>query len=79
MSTGVESWTGAAELTALYPFPGLEMALLVVAVVIWLIWHVWQIRSENKEYDDVLRHYNEVGLEKALDHRGRHDSMMDSH
>ena len=76
MSTGVDSWTGAADLAAIYPFTGLEIVLVIVAVLIWLVWHCWQIKSENKEYDDALRHYNQVGLDAALDHRGRHDSMV---
>jgi uncharacterized membrane protein len=76
MSTNVESWSDVASLGAIYPFPGIEWPLVIIGVLIWLAWHCWQIRSENKEYDDALRHYNEVGLDAALDHRGRHDSMV---
>ena len=77
MSTNVESWADVASLGAIYPFPGIEWALVIVAVVIWVAWHCWQIKAENNEYDTALRHYNDVGIDKALDHRGRHDAMMD--
>ena len=76
MSTGVTSWTGAAELGAIYPFVGIEWLLVIVGVVLWLGWHAWHIRSEGREYDAALRHYREVGLDKALDHRGNHDGMV---
>lgn len=76
MSTNVESWGDVASLGAIYPFPGIEWLLVLVAVILWLGWHGWHIRSENAEYDDALRHYREVGLDKALDHRGNHDGMV---
>ena len=79
MSTNVDSWGDIANLGAIYPFPGIEWALAIIAVVIWLAWHCWQIRSENAEYDAALRHYREVGLDKALDHRGNHDAMVEKH
>ena len=78
MSTGVDTWTGAAEFGAIYPFVGIEWLLVIVAVVIWIAWHAWQIGSENNEYDAALRHYREIGLDKALDHRGRHDAAKGS-
>jgi hypothetical protein len=79
MSTNVDSWGDIASLGAIYPFPGIEWALAIVAVLIWLAWHCWQIRSENAEYDSALRHYREVGLDAALDHRGNHDAMVEKH
>ena len=76
MSTNVESWGDVASLGAIYPLPGIEWILAIVAVVLWLGWHCWQIRSENKGYDEAVAHYRKVGLDKALDHRGSHDSML---
>ena len=55
MSTNVDSWGDIANLGAIYPFPGIEWALAIIAVVIWLAWHCWQIRSENAEYDAAHR------------------------
>ena len=77
MSTNVESWSDLASMGAVYPFPGIEWALALAGVIIWVAWHIWQIQSENSEYDAALRHYNEVGLDQALDHRGRHDAVME--
>ncbi len=77
MSTNVESWSDVASLGAIYPFPGTEWLLAIVGVAIWVAWHLWQINSENKELDAAVRHYNDVGLDAALDHRGRHDAMVD--
>ncbi len=77
MSTNVQSWSDVASLGAIYPFPGIEWVLVLAAVAIWVIWHVWQIRSENAEYDAAVSHYRDVGMDKALDHRGRHDAMLD--
>ena len=77
MSTNVESWGDIANLGAIYPFPGIEGILVIVGVLVWIIWHIWQIRSENDEYDRALTHYREVGLDKALDHRGTYDAMVE--
>ena len=77
MSTNVQSWSDVASLGAIYPFPGIEWVLVLAAVAVWVIWHVWQIRSENAEYDAAVSHYRTVGMDKALDHRGRHDAMLD--
>lgn len=77
MSTNVDSWGDVASLGAIYPFPGIEGILAIAGVVIWIGWHIWQIRSENAEYDQALRHYREVGLDKALDHRGNYDAMVE--
>ncbi len=77
MSTNVESWGEAASLGAIYPFPGIEMILVILGVVFWIIWHIWQIKSENDEYDRALTHYKQVGIDKALDHRGTYDAMVE--
>ena len=77
MSTNVESWGDVAGLGAIYPFPGIEWILVIVGVVIWIVWHIWQIRSENEEYDRALAHYRQIGIDKALDHRGNYDAMVE--
>lgn len=77
MTTNVDSWSNVAGLGAIYPFPGIEWILVIVGVLIWIIWHIWQIRSENEEYAHALAHYKQVGLDKALDHRGNYDAMVE--
>lgn len=65
-TTGVESFTQPDQVGPMYPFVGWEVFLFIVAVVLWVLWHVWQIRSENREYDEAVRAYGELGMEDAV-------------
>jgi hypothetical protein len=51
MSTnGMTSWAvDLANVGAIYPFQGTEVALVIVGVVFWVVWHIIQIRQENAE------------------------------
>jgi hypothetical protein len=51
MSTGVESFGSLHELGAIYPFPGSEGLLVLIAFVVWIGWHVVQLRNESKEFE----------------------------
>ncbi len=64
--TALDSFDDPAAITALYPFVGLEGLFVVVAVVLWVGWHVVQMRSENKEYAEAIRRYEDVGMERAM-------------
>lgn len=65
-TTGVESFTQPHLVGPMYPFVGIELLLFIVAVVLWVLWHVWQIGSENREYDEAVRTYGEIGMEDAV-------------
>lgn len=55
-TTPVESW--AVDLNTLgpvYPFVGIEVILVIAAVVFWIGWHVIQLKSESKAYEEDLR------------------------
>jgi hypothetical protein len=53
---------------AVYPWIGLEVIMVLVAIAIWLIWHVVQMRMEEKEYaDDIKRYGGKENIKKALD------------
>ena len=53
---------------AVYPWQGLELIMVVVAVVFWIYWHIAQIRQENADYaDDVQRHGTPEAIRRALD------------
>jgi hypothetical protein len=53
---------------AVYPWVGLEVIMVLVAIAIWLIWHVVQIRMEENEYaDDIKRYGGKENIKKALD------------
>lgn len=57
-----------ANVGAVYPWQGLEIVLVLVAVVGWIAWHVVQIRQENADYDDDVRRYGTAeSIRKALD------------
>jgi len=51
MSTiGLTNWAvDLKDVGAIYPFQGLEVPMVIAAVVFWVLWHVWQISFENAE------------------------------
>jgi hypothetical protein len=56
------------DIGAVYPWVGLEVIMVLVAIAIWLIWHVVQIRMEENEYaDDIKRYGGKENIKKALD------------
>ncbi len=70
MATGnVESWGGnISEIGPLYPFVGLEGAMVVVGVALWILWHVKQVRTENSNYEDEINRFgDDETLRKILD------------
>jgi len=64
--TGLDSFTDPADITVLYPFPGWEVLLVVLALGLLLGWHIVQMRDENKEYDEALDLYRRVGMDRAM-------------
>lgn len=70
MGTGLDSFTNPEEIGALYPFAGTEVLLAVVGVLLWIGWQVRQMMQENREYDEALAVYREVGVVDALEHNG---------
>jgi hypothetical protein len=67
MSTGIETWGDPAQTGALWPFAGTVATILVViGIVAWIVWHVVQVRGENKEYDDAVDLYEQIGLERVM-------------
>ncbi len=76
-STGLDSFTDPADITVLYPFPGTEVLLAIVGLLLWIGWHVVQMRSENKEYDEALELYEGVGMERAMHFSGSSHLVTD--
>ncbi len=57
-----------ADVGAVYPWQGLELIMVLVAVAVWIIWHIVQIRQENGDYaDDIARFGSKEAIKKALD------------
>ena len=50
-TTPVETWqnVNGEEIAAIYPFVGIEVALVIACVIFWIGFHIWQIKQENKE------------------------------
>lgn len=56
MTGNFTNWDG--DLTAvgpIYPFPGSEMLMVIILLVLWIGWHIVQIRMENRQMDDEAR------------------------
>ncbi len=63
-TTPIESWAvDLANVHYIYPGVGIEVAMTVVAVILWLGWHVWQVKFENKTYEEEAAKY---GTEEHL-------------
>jgi len=70
MNTGPDSSSNPEDIGALYPFVGIEVALVVIAFALWIAWHVAQTKEENREYVKALELYEQIGLERAMRHGG---------
>jgi hypothetical protein len=57
MNTGLDSFSNPEDIGALYPFVGIEVALVVIAFALWIAWHVAQTKEENREYVKALELY----------------------
>ncbi|HVL84058.1 MAG TPA: hypothetical protein VM367_07190 [Pseudonocardia sp.] len=70
MGTGLDSFSNPQDIGALYPFVGAEVALTVVAVLLWIAWHVRQLIGENREYARAVQLYRDVGLARVVEQDG---------
>ncbi len=68
--TGLDSFNDPEGITALYPFPGWEVALVILGAALLIAWSVRQMLDENKEYDEAIRLYERVGMERAMNFSG---------
>ena len=57
MPTGLQSFSNPAEIGALYPFVGTEVALSAIAFILWIAWHVVTARAENEQWNDLDDRY----------------------
>ncbi len=57
-TTPIDTWAvDLADVTFIYPWVGSEVAMTVVAVILWLGWHVWQVKFENQTYEEEAAKY----------------------
>ncbi len=65
---GLDSWAvDLKDVGAIYPWQGTETAMVVIAVALWIVWHVWQIRAENAEIREKMRHLDADKAKAAID------------
>jgi hypothetical protein len=57
-TTPIDTWAvDLADVTFIYPWVGSEVAMTVIAIVLWIAWHVWQVKHENKTYEEEIAKY----------------------
>jgi hypothetical protein len=57
-----------ANVGAVYPWLGLELVMVLVAVAAWILWHISQIRQENRDFaEDIKLYGSKESIKKALD------------
>lgn len=69
MSTnGMESWAvDLKDVSAIYPFQGTEVILVILGIVFWIAFHVLQARVEASELADAERDFNAEHSNKSID------------
>lgn len=56
------------DVAAVYPWQGLEVIMVLVAIAAWILWHILQIRQENRDYEEDIRLYGSPeSIKKALE------------
>jgi hypothetical protein len=68
MNTGVTSFASPGELGPLYPFPGTEVPLAIIGIVLWIAWHVLHHRGETREMEEGSELFDQVGIDRILYH-----------
>ena len=68
-TTPIDSWAvDLADVTFIYPGVGTEVAMTVLAVVLWIGWHVWQVKFENRKYEQEIKdHATDATMREAID------------
>lgn len=69
MSTiGYENWAvDLADVSAVYPFQGWEVAMTVICVIFWIGWHRIQYVRENAHLESVKDILDKEKVAKALE------------
>jgi hypothetical protein len=69
MSTiGYKDWAvDLADVGAIYPFQGWEVAMTVVGVAFWLVWHRMQFTQESADLEKAKQLLDKEKVEESLD------------
>jgi hypothetical protein len=57
MSTGLSSLAKLSEITAAYPFHGLEIAFALVILAFFVIFLIWQVSMETKHHEEIIGNF----------------------
>jgi hypothetical protein len=64
----MESWAvDLKDVSAIYPFQGTEVILVILGIVFWIGFHVLQARVEAEELADAERDFNAEHSHKSID------------
>ena len=68
-TTPIDTWAvDLADVTLIYPWVGSEVAMFMVAVVLWIVWHIWQVKHENAEFAaQISKSGDAETIRKAID------------
>lgn len=63
------SWAvDLANIGPIYPWQGMELIMVIVAVAAWILWHIIQFREEKEEFArDIAEYGNKESIKKALE------------
>lgn len=69
MSTiGYSDWAvDLADVGAIYPFQGWELAMTIAGVIFWLAWHRAQFKVETRELEAVSAVHDKDKIKSAID------------
>lgn len=57
-----------ANISAIYPWQGMEFVMVIAAVAAWILWHILQLREEKEEFErDIAEYGSKESITKALD------------
>ena len=64
----ISNWDGnITDIGPIYPWVGLEVPMVIVAIIVWIGWHILQLRMENRRLQDQARALRQSGdLQKLL-------------
>ncbi len=67
-TTGVSSWAVSLdEVGPIYPFQGMEIVFLLVALIFWIWWHIVCFKMELNRQDEKIRKYGDSeSIKKAI-------------
>lgn len=68
LTIGYSNWAvDLKDVGAIYPFQGMEMAMVIAAFGFWIGWHIWQLGQEGAELRAKSGHVDAEKAKNAID------------